>query len=123
MKERDLLKLIAAGIRRCRKEQGLTIEKLAEISGSGIDAGFLAHIETAKKKPSLSVLAKITDGLDVAPEELFWTDRVSEDQLGRRMRVLLDRLNLSQQRDVLSIISKLRGSANDIRALKTLLRA
>ena len=121
MKERDLLKLIAAGIRRCRKEQGLTIEKLAEISG--VDAGFLAHIETAKKNPSLSVLAKITDGLDVAPEELFWTDRVSEDQLGRRMRVLLDRLNLSQQRDVLSIISKLRGSANDIRALKTLLRA
>lgn len=120
MKERELLKVVAAGIRRCRKEQGLTIEKLAELSG--IDAGFLAHIEVSSKKPSLFILGKIIGGLKVSPEELLWDGPGTDDQLKKRAEALLWRFTRSQQRIVLSIISKLRRT-EDLLALKILLRA
>lgn len=115
-----LPKVIAAGIRRCRQAQGLTIEKLAE--KAGVDAGFLAHIEVSAKKPSLKVLAKIIAGLDVAPEELFWSDEGKRDNVAHRVQTLVQRLAKSQQKDVLAILAKLRRPA-DIRALKVLLRA
>lgn len=120
MKEQELLKIIASGIRRCREAKGLTIEKLAE--RSGVDAGFLAHIQVSAKKPSLKVLAKIIGGLGVGPEELFWSDRAKGDALGHRIDALLRRLARRDQRDLLGIIGKLKRS-EDIRALKVLLRA
>jgi transcriptional regulator with XRE-family HTH domain len=116
----DLLSTLAAGIRRCRKAKGLTIEKLAE--KSGIDAGYLAHIEVSAKKPSLKALTKIARGLDVPPEELFWTEQAGKGAVSRRIDSLIRRLPPSQQQDVLSIVAKLRRP-EDIRALKVLLKA
>jgi len=120
MKERDLLDRIAAGIRRCREAQGLTTERLAE--RSGVDAGFLAHIQVSAKKPSLNVLAKIIDGLGVAPEELFWSEHMTQKAIGKRIEALLYQLTPRQQKDMLGILGKLRRS-EDIQALKVLLRA
>jgi transcriptional regulator with XRE-family HTH domain len=116
----DLLKVLASGIRRCRKAKGLTIEKAAE--RSGVDAGFLAHIEVSRKRPSLQVIAKLARGLDIAPEELFWAGEPKGDALSRRVEAVLRRLPRQDQADVLAILLKLRRRA-DIRALKTLLKA
>lgn len=120
MKESDLLKTIAAGIRRCRQAQGLTIEKLAE--KSRVDAGFLAHVQVSAKKPSLTVLARVIEALGIDPEELFWTDRTKKGSLGHRVEAVLRGLPRRQQEDLLAILSKLRRT-EDIRALKVLLRA
>lgn len=120
MKESELLKTISAGIRRCRQAQGLTIEKLAE--KARVDAGFLAHIEVSAKKPSLNVLARIIEGLSIAPEELFWTDRAKKGSLGHRVEAVLRGLPARQQEDLLAVLGRLRR-AEDIRALKVLLRA
>lgn len=120
MKERDLATLIADGIRRCRNDQALTIEKLAE--KAGVDASYLAHIEVKTKTPSLKVLARIIDGLGVSAEQVFWGPPISKDKLGRRLLTILRGVRPRQQVEMLAILTRLRDRAQ-VRALKTLLRA
>lgn len=66
---KDIYAVLADQIRVRRKSAKLSIEKLAEIAGIG--AGFLAHIETNQKKPSVATLAKIADALHVPVGDLF----------------------------------------------------
>lgn len=73
---KDVYMLLAAQIRRRRERAKLSIEKLAELAGIG--AGFLANIETNKKKPSLATLAKIAEGLHLPIAALF------DDQIAPR---------------------------------------
>ena len=124
MKNRELLVAVAGGIRRCRTGLGMTIEKLAE--ASGVDAGYLAHIETASKTPSLDVLAKILHGLDVGPAEVFREVSArkvtAQDGLDRRIQAHLRGLRRSEKTDLLAILSKLRR-ANQIKGLRALIGA
>jgi transcriptional regulator with XRE-family HTH domain len=124
MKNRELLVAVAAGIRRCRARLGMTIEQLAE--ASGVDAGFLAHIETASKAPSLDLLAKILHGLDVDSAELFRAatgKKVTEqDGLDRRIQARLRGLRRGEKADVLAILTKLRRPAQ-IKGLRAMLGA
>ena len=106
MKEKELLALVAAGIRRCRKTRGWTIEELA--GRAGIDASFLAHLETRTKSPSLAVLAKIIGALRVSPEELFWGTAGNEGKLAKRLLSLVRGMKRGQREDVLAVLSKLR---------------
>lgn len=66
---KDLYKFLAKRVRDQRKQAGLSIEKLAEAAGIG--AGFLAHIETNAKKPSIQTIGRIADALDVPVSDLF----------------------------------------------------
>lgn len=120
MKEKDLVALIAEGIRRCRTGQALTIERLAE--QAGVDASYLAHIEVKTKTPSLKVLAKIIDGLGVSAEQVFWGPPIKSDKLGRRLLTVLRGVGPRQQAEMLAILMKLRDR-RQLAALKTLLRA
>ena len=119
MKERELAVLIADGIRRCRADQSLTIEKLAE--RAGIDASYLAHIEVKTKTPSLKVLAKIIDGLGVSAEQIFWGPPINKDKLGRRLLTILRGVGPRHQAEMLAVLTKLRRP-EEIRALRVLLR-
>lgn len=56
-------------IRAVRKVQGLTIVKLAEISG--ISKSHIAEIETGEQMPTLPVLCLLAAALNVSPMELF----------------------------------------------------
>ena len=58
-----LYKNLGAKIRYLRKQKGLTIAKLAEMSN--IDDYFLGEIERAEKKPSLDTLSKLATALDL----------------------------------------------------------
>jgi len=66
---KDIYAVLADQVRARRQAAGLSIEKLAELAGVG--AGFLAHIETKQKKPSLATLGKIADALKVPVSGLF----------------------------------------------------
>lgn len=66
---KDIYALLAAQVRSRRKEAGLSMEKLAELAGIG--AGFLAHIETCQKKPSLETVGRIANALQVPVTSLF----------------------------------------------------
>lgn len=67
--KKDIYAVVAANVRASRGRTGISIEKLAEIAGIG--AGFLAHIETDQKKPSVATLGKIADALQIGVGDLF----------------------------------------------------
>lgn len=56
-------------IRKLRKQQGLTQEKLAEMSG--IDQDYISEIERGKKNPSIKTLDSIITALKIKPHVLF----------------------------------------------------
>ncbi len=124
MTEQELLTLLASRIRAHRKRLGLTIEALA--GAAAIDAGYLGHIETAAKTPSLSVLAKLMNSLDVGPGELLGktSPRTKEtpDLVVRRLHALIRTLKPAQRSDLLAVLNKLQ-KGDRVKGLRLLLRA
>ena len=124
MAKKRLQTLVAAAIKTRRKQLGMTIAELAE--AAGIDTGYLAHIETAQRAPSLAVLEAILGQLRMKPQDLFGKATVKSDpaadELTRRTRALLRRLDQRHHDDLIAIFSKLRRP-EEIRALRVLLRA
>ncbi|MBI5882165.1 MAG: helix-turn-helix transcriptional regulator [Elusimicrobia bacterium] len=124
MTERELLAVVAKGIRRCRKRLGLTIEQLAE--AAGVDAGYLAHIEIARKTPSLALLARIISALRVRPEELFRSagkdEAKSGDDQDKRVLAILDGMMAAHRVDALAILAKLRDP-RQAKSLRRVLKA
>lgn len=125
MKNSDLAVSIGKGIRANRKRLKLTIEQLAE--AAGIDANYLAHVETGSKTPSLPTVAKVIDALDIGPEALFTgahggaRSSTDGDDLERKIRVLVRGLDRNQRLDLLAVLPRLR--AGQIKGLRRLLRA
>ena len=110
MDEKKLLAALAASIRGRRKRAGLTISQLAELAG--IDPGFLAYIETAKKTPSLVTAFKLASALRIPLSELF--ERAPEAEPGPEYRLerqiysLLHERSASQVAELMDILKKLR---------------
>lgn len=65
----DIYATVARQLRLKRLQAGLTLEDLADTAG--ISTSFLAYLETNKKKPSLSTIAKLAAALDISACELF----------------------------------------------------
>lgn len=56
-------------VRELRKERGLSqIELAAKV---GIDRSYMGFLERGERNPSLEVIAKIADALNVTPDELL----------------------------------------------------
>lgn len=64
-----LAKRIGKRINTLRTKQDLTLEKLAY--ENDISKGYLSELEAGKKLPSLKMLEKIADALEVDIKELF----------------------------------------------------
>ncbi len=64
-------RLVAVGhrIREIRKAKGLTQEGLALLSG--IDRGYMGHIERGEKNATLVTIFTICGSLCISPAELF----------------------------------------------------
>jgi transcriptional regulator with XRE-family HTH domain len=71
---------VADSLRRLRRERGLSLDQLAELSG--VSRAALSQIEGARTNPTLSVLWKIAVGLGVPFHALLGTEE------GERTRVL-----------------------------------
>jgi len=58
-------------LKKLRKENGMTLEKLAELSN--ISAGYLCHLENGgRKNPSIEVMEKIAKALNTNIFEIFF---------------------------------------------------
>lgn len=68
--------LVGANIRRLRKERGISLAELSELSG--VSAGMLSQIERDTANPSLKVLTRIRFALDVPLSALFEEDEEGE---------------------------------------------
>nr|WEY97714.1 helix-turn-helix transcriptional regulator [Bacillus subtilis] len=60
-------------IRRLRKEKKLTLEEVA--AGIGITHSYLSRIERNKQKPSMEVIEKLSDFLNVHKSYFFFDDK------------------------------------------------
>lgn len=60
---------IGLNIMRCRKEQGLTQEQLAEMTG--YSRNHIQRVETAASKPTVGLLLDLSAALDVPVEQLL----------------------------------------------------
>ncbi len=63
------IKIIQENIKKFRKQQNLTQEKLSELCGISTD--YLSEIERGKKVPSLKRLIKIAETLNVPMSKFF----------------------------------------------------
>lgn len=73
MSSRDVPLIVGSNLRRLRKAQGLSLERLAELSG--VSRAMLGQIETAKSVPTVSLLWRVADALGVPVTTLVATDR------------------------------------------------
>lgn len=65
----DLLSLFGKRVRELRKNQGLSQEKLADMAG--IDTTFVGSIERGDANPSLKIIGKLSEALNVNIADLF----------------------------------------------------
>lgn len=69
-----LLQALGASLKERRNELGLTQEDVA--GAAEIDRPFITMIEAAKKQPSISVLWKLADALQLSPSD--FVERVDQ---------------------------------------------
>ena len=65
----DLQDVFISNLKRFRKEQHITQEKLAELCDT--DTSYIGQIETKKRFPSLTFIEKIATAISVQPYLLF----------------------------------------------------
>ena len=58
-------------VKNIRKEKGITLVKLSELSG--VSVGYLCHLERgSRKNPSLEIMEKISKALNKSVIEIFF---------------------------------------------------
>ena len=65
----DAVQLLAANVRRLRRERGLTQEQLS--FDAGMKRSYLSDLERGTRKPSVEALGRLADALGVEPAELL----------------------------------------------------
>lgn len=110
---KDIYAILAGQLRAQRKRAGLSIEKLAEIAGIG--PGFLAHIETNQKKPSVATLGKLANALQIPVARLF--EQQPGPSMGEDLRLALQLSQLFRKKSPAqkkAIVSAVRALAKSI---------
>ena len=80
-------------IRDYRKQRGLTLAQLAD--RLGVSAAFLSSIERDKKKPSVDMVRKIADSLNISPTYLFAAQE--EKVYGEKIKFIREGRSLSYE--------------------------
>ena len=65
----DRLVQFGLRIRRIRKSQGISQEKLASLAN--VDRGYMGHVERGTRNVSINNIFKIADALNVSPAAFF----------------------------------------------------
>ncbi|MNW41906.1 anaerobic benzoate catabolism transcriptional regulator [compost metagenome] len=105
----EFVKLVGEKIRLVRKAQGITQEKLSELSG--LSEKYLSDTERGARNISLESLEKIMQALKLKPHELFLyedTDTINEDkhQLIEMFHPLLVDRDIQEIRFLLKIVQE-----------------
>ena len=66
----DAVRLLASNVRRLRTERGLTQEQAAA-AADGMHPTYWSEVETGKRNPSVTVVARMAKGLGVTLAQLF----------------------------------------------------
>jgi len=101
-------------IRESRKEKGLTQEQLAEMADIGVI--YLSEIERGKKMPSLKILCRIIDVLDVSSDYLL-RDLINagREYIIDDVTMILSELSPRQRKTAVEILNAFfQGCKNDV---------
>ncbi len=94
---------IGQRIRRFRKAQGLSQERLAELTGISIT--HMSHIETGNTKLSLQVLVSMASALHVGTDELLFEVPANQKQSGvEEIRAVLESCSPNETKIIAEII-------------------
>ncbi len=69
VKINDLKEAISLNIKKYRKAKGISQEKLALLAG--MDRSYMSEIERCLANPSIEAILRISNALEINPEELF----------------------------------------------------
>jgi transcriptional regulator with XRE-family HTH domain len=100
----DRRRLLGARIRELRAERRLSQERLAEMMGANVT--YVSSVERGKENPTLDYLIKVADALEVDLVDLFvfaWL-KLSEKELRRKLRAMIDQADLDGLRELLTLM-------------------
>ena len=104
----ELSKVIGDRIRFIRNEKGLSIEELAH--RANISTTHLGRVERGDRSPTLDILGKIVNALDISFVELFSDFHVPKDENDTTLAILINRLNSlnnNERKELLIILDSL----------------
>jgi len=99
----NLQTIFISNMKRFRKQKHITQEKLAEMCET--DTCYIGQIETFRRFPSIQLIEKISNALEVEPWELFKNNENKEYETERLEKINLIKEKLSNEFD--KIISKI----------------
>ena len=73
-----LQQVFIANMKKCRKEAGLTQEKLAELCNT--DPHYIGQIENGRRFPSIAYIERIATALNIMPHYLFYDEANPENE-------------------------------------------
>ena len=79
----DLQEIFISNLKKIRKGQHITQEKLAELCNT--DTAYIGQIETKKRFPSINFIEKISGALDIEPYLLF--KNISSETIEQKQRI------------------------------------
>ena len=94
--------IIGFNIKKIRKQNNLTQEQLSELVG--INVKYLSGIERGKKNPTLDIILKITDALNVRPNQII-NYKIADDPETNKSELIS--IIKSSNNDQLKLIYKL----------------
>jgi transcriptional regulator with XRE-family HTH domain len=74
-----LRQLFRENLKNCRKQAGLTQEKLAELCDT--DPGYIRQIESGRRFPSIEYIERIAAAFNIAPYRLFYEKSDTPDEI------------------------------------------
>lgn len=99
----DAIKALGLAIRNARKEQHLTQQALADLTG--ISKRHIAKIENGIANASFEIITILAQQLHFSIDEILYSTKLSEeDDFLRRIAILTTHCNASQKKDILKIL-------------------
>ncbi len=92
--------IIGERIAYLRKQKGLTVNRLANLSG--VSQSYLRDIELGNKQPTVEYLSYICEGLGISLKHFFTNEEENNEILST-----IDRLNEKQQKALLNFLKTL----------------
>lgn len=71
----DIVAQFGRNLRAYRKQRGLSQEKLAELSG--LHRTYISGLELGKRNPSITIVARLAEALEIEPGALLARDSVA----------------------------------------------
>ena len=100
--------LIGKRVRETRKQQKISQERLAELTG--VSAGYISHIETARKKASLSILICIANALGITVDELLDGNQIyNPNDYQTDIDQIMDDCSLLEKRMIFELVCAAKG--------------